>query len=711
MATTSDPAVAPGFTDSATGPRAVEIPFTSTAHGDTRIDPFSWLRSDTKDDPAVLALLAAENAFTATMTAHTEVLQGELFDEMKARIKEDDLSVPSRKHGWWQAFRTAEGRQYGEVVRRRDDGTGIPAMDSDGWETVLDEDALAGKSPYFSLGLFDISPSSDLVLFGTDYDGSELHTLHVRDLRTGDDLPDLIEGAYYGSAWAGDDMFFYVTTDDAMRPNKVWRHALGTVQTDDVCIFEETDERFFLGVGDTNTDRYVLVESGSKVTTEIWVLDVADPTGQLVCLGPREQDVEYSVAHAPTASDPHRFVITTNADGATDFKVMTARPGEGRASWVEVVPTREGVTVSSVEAFANNLVRYERSEGLRRIVVTTLDVSGALAHEHVIEMPEPVYAAGRSANPEYATGVLRFGYTSLVTPSSIYEYDMTTRQRVLLKETPVLGPFDRTDYETGRTWAKADDDTLVPVSWVRKIGAPAPGPVLLYGYGSYETCIDPTFSILRLSLLDRGVTFAIAHVRGGGEMGRRWYDDGKMLTKQHTFTDFIAAARHLVAEGFADPTKIVARGGSAGGLLMGAITNLAPSEFAGIVAEVPFVDCLSTILDPTLPLTVTEWEEWGNPVASADIYACMREYSPYDNVTDGTAYPAILATAGLNDPRVSYWEPAKWVQKLRTATTSARPVLLKTEMGAGHGGPSGRYDAWKDEAFVHAFILDTLGLA
>jgi oligopeptidase B len=494
--------------------------------------------------------------------------------------------------------------------------------------------------------------------------------------------------------------------DDAMRPHQVWRHGLGTLPADDVLVFEEPDERFYVSVGLSLTEAWVHVSSGSKVTTEELVIPAADPEAAPRVVQPREQGVEYEVTHAP-GPDGDRFAILTNADGAVNFKLVTApvdRPG--REQWEELVPHRPDVKLEGVDAYAGHLVRYERREGVRRIVVMPYG-----APERELAMPEPVYATGPATNAEFDTAALRFTYTSLVTPSTVFEERVDTGERTLLKATEVLGGHDPAAYETGRLWATAPDGALVPLSWVHRRGVERDGsaPCLLYGYGSYEACIDPAFSSLRLSLLDRGFVFAIAHVRGGGELGRPWYEDGKLLRKRNSFTDFVAAAEHLVAEGFTAPERLVARGGSAGGLLMGAVANDRPDLFAAVVAEVPFVDCLTTILDETLPLTVTEWEEWGNPVEDPDVYAYMKGYSPYDNVGP-LPYPTVLATGGLNDPRVSYWEPAKWVQALRAATTSGNPIYLKTEMGAGHQGPSGRYDAWKDEAFVFAFLLDALGL-
>ncbi|MDP1818887.1 MAG: S9 family peptidase [Acidimicrobiales bacterium] len=694
-----------------TPPQAPRRPERLLAHGDERVDPWHWLRSDDRSDPEVRSLLEAENAYVAEALSHTADLQAALFAEIKGRIKETDLSVPYRKGGRWFYSRTEAGQQYPILCRTSreppadlPDGTPMP-----GEEVMLDLNALAGDGDYFALGAYDLAPSQDLLLYSTDHDGSEHYTMRIRDLRSGTDLPDEISDTTYGTAWAGDTTVFYVRPDAADRPHQVWRHEVGTATADDVLVYEDPDERFFVSVGLSLTEQWIHISSGSKVTTEELVIPVASPHAPPRSVQPRVQGVEYDVTHAPTPSGDDRFVILTNADGAVNFTLMAAPvDGSGRDGWEELVPHRPDVKLEGVSAFAGHLVRYERREGVRRIVVMPY---GAGA-ERELTMPEEVYDSSPATNAEFETATLRFTYTSLVTPTAVFDEDLDTGERTLLKATEVLGGHDPDDYETGRLWATSQDGTRVPISYVhrRDVRRDGSAPCLLYGYGSYEISIDPAFSSLRLSLLQRGFVFAIAHVRGGGELGRPWYDDGKMLRKRNTFTDFIACAEHLVAQGLTSPERLVARGGSAGGLLMGAVANLRPDLFAAIVAEVPFVDCLTTILDETLPLTVTEWEEWGNPVTNRDVYAYMRGYSPYDNVAEAP-YPAILATAGLNDPRVSYWEPAKWVQALRAGTTSGRPVYLKTELGAGHQGPSGRYDAWKEEAFVYAFLLDVLGLA
>ncbi len=698
------------------------------AHGDVRIDDWYWLRD--KDDPAVIRHLEAENAYTEAATAATAPLRRDLFDEMVARIEETDLSVPVKKGPWLYYGRTVEGSNYGIHCRRpappdggsgTGDGSGASGGVPAGEVILLDENQLAEGHEYFAVGNLEISPDHRWLAYSTDTSGGERYTMRFIDLAEDQASPEALEDTSYGMAWSNDNAtVFYVRVDEAMRPYQLWRHRVGTEQSGDILVYEEEDERFYIGVGRTKDDRYVLLGMDSKVTSEYRALSADDPEGEFVVVEPRRQGVEYSVDHDrgnPAAGRASRFLIVTN-DGAEDFRLMEA-PDEspGRASWREVIPARTGVRLDTVDPFADHLVVYEREGGETRARVVDL-VSGASTPVDRPESPSTIWGG---ANPEYESTSLRYEYTSLVTPRSVYDLDLGNGRSTLRKRQPVLGDFDPARYRTERRWAVAGDGTRVPLSLVYRPdlvggqGANGPAPCLLYGYGSYEVSIDPTFSSLRLSLLDRGFVFAIAHIRGGGEMGRSWYEHGKLEDKHNTFTDFIACARALIDEGWTTPQQLVARGGSAGGLLMGAVANLAPGLFRAIVAEVPFVDCLTTILDDTLPLTVLEWEEWGNPVEDPEIYAVMKAYSPYDNVRSvddkgrPVRYPDILATGGLSDPRVGFWEPAKWVAKLRAANPENR-VLLKTELGAGHGGPSGRYDAWRDEAFVYAFILDALGL-
>jgi oligopeptidase B len=697
---------------SATPPVAPRRPTVLRAHGDERVDDWYWLRD--RDDPAVREYLEAENAFTRDAMAGTEALQQQLFEEIKSRVQETDTTAPVRKGAYEYFSRTIEGQQYGIQCRRPAGTTGLPDPFAtpgtpDGEEVLLDQNVLAAGHNYFALGGFAVSPDQTRLAYSVDVTGGERYELRFRDLTTGDDLPDVVPDVYYGLAWANDDRTcFYVRPDAAMRPWQAWRHRLGTPADDDELLYQEDDERFYVSVGRTRSDRYVIVSLGSKITSETWFVDADHPDGDLRVVAPRRDGVEYHVEHHHSVEHGDRFFVVTNDDGAENFKLMVTpvdRPD--REQWREVIPHRADVRLEDVDAFADYLVLSERAEGLERIVVRRF----ADDDTHVVAMPDPVYSAGVGANPEFETGILRFEYTSLVAPVSSYDYDFETRDRTLVKRQPVPG-YDPDAYESHRLWATAPDGVRVPVSVVHRRGLARDGtaPAVLYGYGSYEISIDPSFSVARVSLLQRGVVFAIAHIRGGGELGRRWYEDGKLERKPHTFTDFIACAEQLVADGCAAPDRLAARGGSAGGLLMGAVSNLRPDLFRAIVGEVPFVDCLTTILDETLPLTVTEWEEWGNPVADPEIYKVMKWYSPYDNV-EAQDYPAMLVTAGLNDPRVSYWEPAKWVAKLRSFKTDDNLLLLKTEMGAGHGGPSGRYDAWRDEALVLAFLLDQLGVA
>ena len=692
---TEPAARAASATAPATPPAARRVPVERRVHGETVVDEYAWLRD--RDDPEVIAHLERENAYLRDVLAPTAGLRQAVFDEIKARTQETDLTVPVRKGPWWYYGRTVEGQQYAIQCRRRE------AEDAATEQVLVDFNEVAGDSPYLGVGTFDVSPDHRIVAYSVDFDGAELFTMRFKDLESGAHLPDEIPETYYGTAWSADSgTFFYVTPDEARRPYRLWRHRLGTDVSADELVYEEEDQRFFLGVHLSRSERFVVLGLDSMVTSEAWVLPADDPGGEFRVIEPRRDGIEYDVDH-----QGDRFLIVTN-DQAQDFRLVDAPVASpGRDHWRDVIPHVPGTRIQSAEAFAGHVVVHLRRDGLTGLrVIRTAD--GAT---HDVEFDEPVYTVTASGNPEYDSTLYRFNYTSLVTPASVYDYDLDARTRTLRKRQPVLGDFDPDRYESIREWATAPDGTAVPISLVRRRDrADGPAPALLYGYGAYEASMDPGFSIARLSLLDRGVTFAIAHVRGGGELGRSWYEDGKLLHKRNTFTDFIAAADHLIARGYTRPDLLAARGGSAGGLLMGAVANLAPDRFRAIVAEVPFVDNVNTILDPSLPLTVTEWEEWGNPAADPEAYRYMRSYSPYENV-GRHPYPAILATAGLNDPRVSYHEPAKWVARLRATATGAAPVLLKVEMGAGHSGPSGRYDAWHDEALVLAFVLDQLGAA
>ncbi|MFF5080767.1 S9 family peptidase [Actinoplanes sp. NPDC000266] len=683
-------------------PSVRQVAHERTFHGDTVTDEYAWLAE--KENPETVAYLEAENAWTDGATAHLAGLRDKLFSEIKSRTKETDLTVPSRKGGFWYYTRTVEGRQYGIHCRVavRPGETGPPSSEGPvpGEEVLLDGNALAEGKDFFALGTFDVSPDGTRLAYSTDFEGDERFTLKIKDLRTGEVFPDEVPDTSYGTAWSADgSALFYITVDDAWRPYRVWRHTVGRAAADDVVIFEEPDERFWVGVELTRSEKFIVVEAGSKITSEVRIIPAETPEAEPVLVAPREQGVEYSIEH-----HGHRLLILHNKD-AEDF-ALAYTSADAPGDWVELIPHEPGTRLESVDAFARHIVVSQRRDGLTGLRVM---VDGS-TDSYEMEFPEPLYSVGLAGNPEYDTSSVRIGYTSMITPDAVYDVDLITRTMTLRKQRPVLGGYDPGDYEQFREWAIADDGTRVPISIVARKGVRRDGtaPAVLYGYGSYETSIDPYFSIARLSLLDRGVIFAIAHIRGGGEMGRRWYEEGKLLAKKNTFTDFIAAARQLVRGRWTSADRLVARGGSAGGLLVGAVANLAPDDFAGIVAQVPFVDPLTSILDPSLPLTVTEWEEWGNPIESADVYSYMKSYSPYENVAK-LAYPRILAMTSLNDTRVLYHEPAKWIARLRAVAPDG-DYLLKTEMGAGHGGPSGRYDAWKEEAFVNAWTLDVLGV-
>jgi oligopeptidase B len=675
------------------GPRppvADRRPIVRSAHGDDRVDDYAWLRN--RDDPAVIAHLEAENAWTETALAHVGALRERLYTEMVGRVQETDTGAPVPHGPYVYYTRTVEGAQYA-VHCRRPSGGGDEQI-------LLDENVVAGDHGYFHLGDAEVSPDHGTLAYSVDFTGAERYTLHVRSLETGVDLPDVLEGVSYSIAWSSDaTSLFYTRPDAAMRPWQIWRHQLGAANDTDALVLQEDDERYFASVARTRSGAYILIALNSQMTSEVHLLRSDDPTAAPSVIEPRRQGIEYAVDH----HDDRLFIVTN--DEALNFRLVAAPVATpSREHWVEVVPHREDVKLEGVDLFARHAVLFERIDGLRRITIMRLR-DGA---SHVIDQPESVYAASPGSNPEWDTDTLRFEYTSLVTPRSAVDYGMESHERTTVKQEPVLGGYDPGDYVTGRLWAVAADGARVPISFVhrRDVALDGTAPALLYGYGSYEICIDPRFNSARLSLLDRGFVYAIAHIRGGGELGRRWYEDGKLLHKRNTFTDFIACADYLVEQRFTSHARLAIRGGSAGGLLMGAVVNLRSDVAAAVVAEVPFVDCLTTMFDPDLPLTVGEYEEWGNP-NDATTYAYMRSYSPYDNVVPGR-HPSLLVTAGLNDPRVGYWEPAKWVARLRDGSDGASPILLKTELGAGHGGASGRYDSWRDEALVLAFVIDTV---
>jgi oligopeptidase B len=692
-------------------PVAPRIPVERVHHGDVFVDEYEWMRD--KEDPALVAHLEAENRYTDAQTEHLSVLREQLFEEIKNRTRETDLSVPVRTGDWWYYTRTVEGQQYGIHCRApiadRDDWQ-PPALDADtpvaGEQVLLDDNLEADGLDFYSLGSFDVSGDGTRLLYAVDTEGDERYTLRIRDLASGENLADEIPGTAGGATFdATGDHVFYTTVDDAWRPDTVWRHEVGTPSSADVTVFHEPDERYWVGVGLTRSRRFLEIELGSKITSEAHLLDASDPTGEFRVVWPRREGVEYSIEHAVIGGDD-RLLIVHN-DGAVDFEVVDVAAADPTGPRRTLVPHRPGTRVESIDAFAGHLVLEYRRDALPRVAVRRLDST----EEGFAELPfdETLFSVAAGANPDWDQPVVRLYYGSFVTPATIYDLDVATGELRRLKQQEVLGGHDPALYVQRREWAAADDGTRVPISLVYRgdlVSPDAPAPTLLYGYGSYEHSIDPGFSISRLSLLDRGVVFAVAHVRGGGELGRDWYENGKTLTKRNTFTDFVSCARHLTETGITSAGLLVAEGGSAGGLLMGAVANLAPEAFAGILAVVPFVDPLTSILDPSLPLTVIEWDEWGNPLEDESVYRLMRSYSPYENVRE-VAYPRILAVTSINDTRVLYVEPAKWVARLREVDAS---VLLRTEMSAGHGGVSGRYESWRKRAFEVAWMLDVLGL-
>jgi len=700
--------------DRLTPPVAKQVPTERTHHGDTVVDPYEWLRA--KDDPEVLAYLEAENSYAEQETAHLKELRTAIFDEIKSRTLETDLSVPMRHGSWWYYSRTLEGKQYALHCRCpiADDTdwtppTLEPGVDVEGEQVLLDGNAEAEGHDFFSLGTFDTSVDGDLLAYATDTVGDERFTLRFKDLRNGELLADEVPNTFYGGTWSLDgSTFFYVTVDDTWRPYRVWRHRLGTAASEDEIVYEETDDRFWVGVGMTRSRKYLVVSAGSKITTEVRVLEADRPDGELRIVAPRRTGVEYSLDHAVVEGDD-RFLILHN-DGAENFALAEAPVDDpGPEHWRPVIEHRPDTRLESVDAFADHLVLSYRHEALPRLAILPLTDAG-YGEQQEIEFDEELFACGPAGNPEWDQPLFRLAYASFVTPATVYDLDVATGKLTLRKQQPVLGGYDPADYEQHREWATAPDGTKVPISVVCRKGTPRDGsaPAMLYGYGSYETSIDPSFSVSRLSLLDRGMVFAVAHIRGGGEMGRAWYENGKTLTKVNTFTDFVAAARHLSEQRWTSSDRLIAYGGSAGGLLVGAAVNLAPDAFAGVLAVVPFVDALTSILDPSLPLTVIEWDEWGDPLHDPEVYTYMKGYTPYENIR-ATEYPPILAMTSLNDTRVLYVEPAKWVARLRATTSGDSTVVLKTEMSAGHGGVSGRYEAWKETAYLYSWALDVAG--
>ncbi|MCK6630358.1 MAG: S9 family peptidase [Anaerolineae bacterium] len=675
-----------------TPPVAKIEPKVLTTHGDTRTDNYFWLRE--RSNPEVMAYLEAENKYTAAVMQPTEALQEQLYRELLGYIKETDQSAPEKLDDYYYYERTETGKAY-PIYCRKQGSLDAPE------EILLDQNLLAEGHDFCQLGVFQVSPNHRLLAYSVDLSGAETFTLYVKDLANGQLLPDQIPNTYYSLAWANDNQtLFYTVLDEAKRPYQLYRHTLGTGPRDDVLLYHETDEMYNMFLHKSRSKAYILVYLRQSVTSEWHYLSADDPTGQFRVIQPRQHGLEYLVDHRGD-----EFFILTNAE-AVNFRVMTvATANPAKAQWRELIPHRPAVKVDELLVFQDHLVLFEREQGLPQIQVIYLpDLTS-----HYVDFNEPAYTLWPQGNREFQTSQLRFGYSSLVTPPSTFDYEMNDRTRDLKKQEEVPG-YDPAQYQSERIFATAADGVPVPISLVYKKGLVKDGrsPLLMHGYGAYEASMDAYFGSRRLCLLERGFVFAIPHIRGGGEMGRHWYEQGKLLNKRNSFTDFIACAEHLIAEKYTSADKLVAFGRSAGGLLMGAVANMRPDLFKVVVAGVPFVDAINTMLDSSIPLTTSEYEEWGNP-ADPTYYAYIKSYSPYDNV-EAKAYPHLLVTAGLNDPRVQYWEPAKWVARLRALKTDQNVLLLKTEMSAGHSGPSDRYAYLREWAFTYAFILDRLGI-
>jgi oligopeptidase B len=675
-------------------PVAERIPYRIEMHGDVRIDDYYWLRE--RDDAKVIAYLEAENAYTEAVMAHTEGFREALFEEIKGRIKQTDMTVPYRMNSHFYYTRFEDGREY-PIHCRKNETLDAPE------EVMLDVNAMAEGHEFFSVGSFAVSSNQDLLAYPVDAVGRRIYTIHFKNLATGELLKEAIPDVTGNLAWAEDNKTLFYTKQDpvTLRWHQVYRHVLGTDPEHDELVFDEADETFGCFVSKTKSKRYIMVGSYQTLTTEYRYLEADDPGGEFKVFLPREREHEYSIDHYGD-----HFYIRTN-DRAKNFRLMkTPIDRTAKEFWQDVVPHRDDVLLEGFEIFQDHLVVVERKRGLIQICIRPWSGAG----EHYLDFGEPAYLAYVSDNYELDTSVLRYTYTSMTTPKSVFDYDMVSREKVLLKQEEVLGGFDAGNYQTERLLATAEDGIEIPVSVVYRKGTKQDGsnPLLLYGYGSYGYSMDATFSAERVSLLDRGFVCAIAHIRGGEELGRWWYEDGKLLKKKNTFSDFIACAEYLVDSRYTSREKLFAMGGSAGGLLMGAVLNMRPDLFAGVVAEVPFVDVVTTMLDASIPLTTSEYDEWGNP-NDKTYYDYMLSYSPYDNV-EAKAYPNLLVTTSLHDSQVQYWEPAKWVAKMRATKTDRNRLLLRTKMEAGHGGVSGRYKRYKETAFTYAFLLDLVGV-
>ncbi len=687
---------------------AKKIPFEMTEHGDTRVDNYYWMRlsdeqknapDSTRDQQTkdVLDYLNAENAYTKSMLAHTDAFQTRLFEEMKGRIKETDQSVPVKQNGYWYYTRYEAGKDYAFNCRKKD------SMETGTEEILVNGPAMAAGHDYWALGGLDVSEDNAILVYSEDLISRRIYNASFRNIQTGEMLSDKIEGIAGCPVWANDNKtLFYVKKDPTtLREFQIWRHTLGTPQANDALVFEEKDEEFSCFVYKTKSKKYMVIGSNQTLSNEYRVLSADAPVGDFKVVQPRERNLEYSIDHYGD-----RFYITTNLE-AKNFRLMSCpETATTKDNWQEVIAHRADVLLEGIEIFKDYLVVEERKEGLNQIRVIRWDNKS----EYYVEFQDPTYAAGVGSNPEFETEVLRYGYSSLTTPASTYDFNMTNKDRTLMKQQEIIGGHDPSQYNSERLYAKATDGTMVPISLVYKKGTPLDGsaPTLLYAYGSYGANMDAGFSSARLSLLNRGFVFAIAHIRGGQEMGRHWYEDGKLLKKKNTFTDFINCAEHLIANNYTSKEKLFAMGGSAGGLLMGAICNMRPDLWRGVVNAVPFVDVITTMLDETIPLTTFEFDEWGNP-KNKEYYDYMKSYSPYDNIEQKN-YPNILVTSGYWDSQVQYWEPAKYVAKLRDYKTDNNLLLFWCNMDAGHGGKSGRFEALKEVALEYAFMMDLVGI-
>ncbi len=675
-------------------PVAAQKPYAMTLHGDTRIDHYYWLNE--AENPDVIAYLEAENAYLEAVMQPTQALQEELYQEMKGRMKEKDESVPYKDGHYYYYSRYEEGGEYPIYCRKKDHLTAEE-------EILLDGNVMAQGFDYFQIGGFEISDNEQIMAFSVDTVSRRNYTLRFKNLTTGTLYPDEIPNTEGGSyAWAADNTsIFYLQRDQqTLLASKVYRHVLGTPVSDDVLVYTEEDPQFYMGLGRMKSKKYIVsVSDHNGVSSEYRLLDATNPTGNFEVFYPRQHGLQYYIEHFQD-----KFFIRTNVHDAYNFQLMQVNEGRTQdlSNWEVRIPHRDDTYIEGIDVFQQHLVVTERSEGLLHIRI----INQQNQQEHYINFGEPAYDASVGHNPDFATNILRFTYTSLTTPVSVFDYDMNTQTKTLRKEQEVLGEFDKNDYETARFFVTARDGAKVPVSIVYKKGFQQDGsqPLLQYAYGSYGYSIDPYFSAARLSLLNRGFAFAIAHIRGGQEMGRAWYENGKMLQKKNTFYDFIDVSRYLIAEKWTSADKLFASGGSAGGLLMGAVVNMQPDLYKGILAAVPFVDVVTTMLDETIPLTTGEWEEWGNP-KEAVYYHYMKSYSPYDNVV-AQAYPNMLITTGFHDSQVQYWEPAKWVAKLRASKTDRNLLLFHCDMATGHGGSSGRFKRFREIAREYAFMLD-----